>query len=578
MKKIILSAVILLCSVCPILAQDFAIGADMGWNTEMESKGMKWYNWAGQERESTALMKELGMNAVRIRVWVNPEKHGNWCSKEDVLEKARRAKSLGMDVMIDFHYSDWWADPAKQNIPAAWEKLNYKKMKEALAAHTIEVLTLLKDNGIAPKWVQVGNETTNGLLWSVEMDPVTGWEKKDENGNTTIVKAMGHVEHNPKQYGGFIGAGYDAVKSVFPDAIVIIHLDNGFDNALYNRNLDIVKENGGKWDMIGMSLYPYWSIQSGKEDNAAVTINDCVKNIRKVSKKYGCDVMIVETGFEVDMENPWKMHQGRADYAELIRRMKEDTDGKCKGVFYWEPECRPSQYKLGAFDEQGHPTDIMRALVGIDNGKVNIKGYDRTVVRIETNLGDIYVELYNETPKHRANFLRLAKNGDLEGILFHRVIENFMIQCGDPESKDALKTMEDNPAPPLGDACVLTEDGKDTISAEIIYPRFLHKRGALCAAREPDSDNPTLASSSSHFYIVWGKYPANVGKTPYQPMSEYYKDYNRAGTPWLDGGYTVFGEVLSGFDVVDKIQKSRTDKYDRPLRDARIVRVTEVGD
>ena len=571
MKKNLLSIIVLLMCACSAMAQDFAIGADIGWNTEMESKGMKWYNWSGEERtECTALMKELGMNAVRIRVWVNPEKHGNWCSKEDVLEKAKRAKALGMDVMIDFHYSDWWADPAKQNIPAAWEKLSFKKMQKALADHTVEVLTLLKDNGITPKWVQVGNETTNGLLWSVEMDPQTGWEKKDAEGKTIITKAMGHVERNPKQYGAFIGAGYDAVKSVFPNAIVIIHLDNGFDNDLYNRNLDIVKANGGKWDMIGMSLYPFWAKESGKEDNAAMTINDCVKNIRKVTKKYGCDVMIVETGYEVDPQNPWKMQQGRGDYASLIRRMKEDTEGRCKGVFYWEPECRPSQYKLGAFDEQGHPTDILRALVGIENGKLNIQNYDRRVVKIKTNLGDIYVELYNETPGHRDNFLRLAKSAALEGTLFHRVIEDFMIQGGDPDSKDAPKTMEENPAPLLGEGNVKTAEGNDTISAEIIYPRFFHKRGVLAAAREGDAENPTKASSSSQFYITWGKYPGKVGKNPFKPLLDYYKEYGNAGTPWLDGGYTVFGEVISGLEVVDKIQKSRTDSNDRPLRDARI--------
>lgn len=575
MKKRLTTIFSLLLLSCAVMAQEFALGADMGWNTEMESKGMTWYNWSGEKRtECTALMKEMGMNAVRIRVWVNPVKHDNWCSKEDVLEKARRAKALGMDVMIDFHYSDWWADPGKQNIPEAWEKLNYKKMQKALADHTVEVLTLLKDNGISPKWVQVGNETTNGLLWSVEMDPVTGWEKKDAEGKTIITKTMGHVERNPKQYGGFIGAGYDAVKSVFPDAIVIVHLDNGFDNDLYNRNLDIVKENGGKWDMIGMSLYPFWAKEAGKEDNAAMAINDCVKNIRKVSRKYGCDVMIVETGYEVDMQNPWKMQQGRGDYSELIRRMKEDTGGRCKGVFYWEPECRPSQYKLGAFDEEGHPTDIMRALVRVENGKLNIQGYDRKVVRIETNLGDIYVELYNETPKHRDNFLRLASSGALDGTLFHRVIENFMVQGGDPDSKDAPKTREESPADPLGDGNVKTMDGKDTISAEIVYPRFFHKRGALAAAREGDDENPTLASSSSQFYITWGKYPVNSGSHPYQPMLEYYEEYGHAGTPWLDGGYTVFGEVIDGLDIVDKIQKSATDKYDRPLRDVRIVRMT----
>ena len=313
------------------------------------------------------------------------------------------------------------------------------------------------------------------------------------------------------------------------------------------------------------SLQECLLLQIDRREDSVMT-----RYLRKVIKKYGCDVMIVETGYEVDPQNPWKMQQGRGDYASLIRRMKEDTEGRCKGVFYWEPECRPSQYKLGAFDEQGHPTDILRALVGIENGKLNIQNYDRRVVNIKTNLGDIYVELYNETPGHRDNFLRLAKSGALEGTLFHRVIEDFMIQGGDPDSKDAPKTMEENPAPLLGEGNVKTAEGNDTISAEIIYPRFFHKRGVLAAAREGDAENPTKASSSSQFYITWGKYPGKVGKNPFKPLLDYYKEYGNAGTPWLDGGYTVFGEVISGLEVVDKIQKSRTDSNDRPLRDARI--------
>ena len=338
-------------------AQDFYLGADVSWETEMESKGQKLYNWKGEERECTALMKEMGMNAIRLRVWVDPSEHDNWCNKEDLLAKAKRAKELGMEVMVDFHYGDWWADPGKQIIPKAWEKLSFKKMCAALATHTNEVLTLLKENGITPKWVQVGNETANGLLWP-----------------------LGKLDQNPKQYAGFFAAGYDAVKAVFPETQVIVHLNNGFDSSLFNRNLDALKDNGAKWDVIGMSLYPYWAIQSGKESNAVMTLHDCLKNIRKLSEKYGTDVMIVETGYEVDEQKPWVIEQGREQYAELIHRMKNDTKGRCKGVFYWEPECRPSQYKLGAFTEEGKPTTIMRALLDeqLREGKMDMAAsYDR---------------------------------------------------------------------------------------------------------------------------------------------------------------------------------------------------------
>ena len=340
---------------------EFYKGADISWATEMESKGHKFYNANGQERECTALMKEYGMNAIRLRVWVDPSAHDNWCNKEDVLVKAKRAKALGMEVMIDFHYSDWWADPAKQNIPASWKGHSYEEMKKDLANHTKEVLQLMKDNGIKPKWVQVGNETTNGMLWSVKTNE-QGWEIKDENGNTIITESMGHATRNPKEYAGFFATGYDAVKEIFPEAIVIVHLDNGFDADLYDWNLGILTSNGAKFDMIGMSLYPYWA-ESFHNKTAEQTISGCMANIKRLSAKHGCEVMIVETGMlcadeQGKLVNASVLEEG---YKQLARIIKESKAAGCKSVFYWEPECKPSQYKLGAFTEDGRPTRIMDA-------------------------------------------------------------------------------------------------------------------------------------------------------------------------------------------------------------------------
>ena len=339
----------------------FYKGADISWVTELESKGQKFYNANGEERECTALMKEYGMNAIRLRVWVDPSKHDNWCNQEDLLVKAKRAKALGMEVMVDFHYSDWWADPAKQNIPASWKGHSYEEMKKDLANHTKEVLQFLKDNGITPKWVQVGNEITNGMLWSVKTND-QGWEIKDENGNTTITESMGHATRNPEQYAGFFKAGYESVKEIFSNAVVIVHLDNGFDEDLYNWNLDILKNNGAKFDIIGMSLYPYWA-ETYHHKTAEQTISGCMANIQKVKAKYGCDVMIVETGMlcadeQGKLASASVLEEG---YKQLARIIKESKAVGCKGVFYWEPECKPSQYKLGAFTENGRPTRIMDA-------------------------------------------------------------------------------------------------------------------------------------------------------------------------------------------------------------------------
>lgn len=370
---ILLSFFVCLLSSCskpaPAPADDtFYLGADLGWCTEMESRDQKLYNLAGEEREATALMKELGLNAVRHRVWVNPEKHGNWCNAQDLLTKCLRAKELDMDIMVDFHYSDWWADPAKQNIPTAWEGHDFEQMKADVRQHTIDVLSLLKENDITPRWVQVGNETTNGLLWS-----------------------MGHSELNPEQYAGFIRSGYDAVKEVFPEAICIVHLDNGFDAELYNHNLDILREGGAKWDMIGMSLYPYWTMQSHPEYTFERMLQECIANIKALAEKYGTDAMIVETGYEVNEEEPRTMQMGRRQLAQLITSMREETDGHCHGVFYWEPTCRPSQYKLGAFGSDGKPTAIMRAFTDVTypdvHDPVMAKGEDGRYYVFSTGVG-----------------------------------------------------------------------------------------------------------------------------------------------------------------------------------------------
>ena len=330
--------------ILPLLAnaqvtKDFVKGADVGFLQGQERRGVKFHDRNGQERECLELLKnDYQMSAIRMRVWVNPR--GGDCDKYALLAMAKRVKALGMDLMVDFHYSDSWADPAKQPIPKAWQDHTYKQMKKDLREHTIDVLKLLKDNGIEPRWVQVGNETANGLLWP-----------------------MGHIEKNPKQYAGFIRAGYHAVKKVFPKAIVIVHLDRGHKQSLYDWNLDIVKKYGGKFDMVGMSLYPYWAMEGHPELNPDDIITDCIANIRHVSDKYKCDVMIVETGFEVDEQHPEKMEEGRRQLTRVIREARTQTDGHCRGVFYWEPQCLPGGYKLGAFNSKAAPTAIMEGFV-----------------------------------------------------------------------------------------------------------------------------------------------------------------------------------------------------------------------
>ena len=156
MKRTILLLLCMAGTFLTLHAQEtFWLGADISGTTSLEAHGGQLYNAAGEPRENTQLMKELGLNAVRLRVWVNPKE--GFCRPDDVLLMASRAKALDMEVMIDFHYSDWWADPGQQNIPAAWKDMTYEEMCQALAEHTRSTLLLLKTNGINVRWVQVGN-------------------------------------------------------------------------------------------------------------------------------------------------------------------------------------------------------------------------------------------------------------------------------------------------------------------------------------------------------------------------------------------------------------------------------------
>lgn len=193
-------------------------------------------------------------------------------------------------------------------------------------------------------------------------------------------------------------------------------------------------------------------------------------------------------------------------------------------------------------------------------GKQDGNGEKCMYVKIETSMGDIVVKLYNETPLHRDNFIKLVREGVYDGLLFHRVIKNFMIQGGDPNSRDA------KPGQSLGDGTL-----GYTIPAEFV-PGLYHKKGALAAARQSDQVNPKKESSSCQFYIVQGeKWNADrlkmieqrMGKSFTKEQMEVYATLG--GTPFLDGDYTVFGEVVEGLGVIDKIAAVQCGAMDRPV-------------
>ena len=313
----------------------WAKGCDLSWLSEMEQDSMFAYDCIDRLRAE-------GMNAVRLRVWVN---HATgWSNKADMLALAERAAKAGQRIMIDIHYSDFFADPSHQTIPAAWQNYDYETMLEAVREHTLDVLNALKEKGIEPEWVQIGNETPNGMLWP-----------------------MGRVDKeqgNWEQYAGFTAMGYKAAKEVFKDIIVIVHVDNAYEQRDWFWKS--MSEHGGRWDMIGLSHYPMMSAWNGGK--SWQEMNELAEeNIKRLIHDWHCKVMIAEVGtFANDPTSVSVM----ADFIERITAIDS-----CAGIFYWEPEVyggwRPAEYiplgwgsyGMGAFTEEGEPSETLRVML-----------------------------------------------------------------------------------------------------------------------------------------------------------------------------------------------------------------------
>ena len=325
------AAVLALTALYQPLAEAMVKGADVSWLTQMEKSGYKFYNDSGSQQDLFPILKAHGMNAIRLRVWVNPA--NGWNNITDVVAKAKRAKAAGFDILIDFHYSDTWADPANQTKPAAWSSYTFDQLMSNVYWHTYNSLTTLKNAGITPKWVQVGNETNNGMLWP-----------------------EGKASVNMKNFAWLINSGYDAVKAVNSSTKVIVHLANCENNSLYRWMFDGLKANGGKWDIVGASIYP---TQTGNGDWYTMN-NQCFDNLSDMVTRYGKEVMVVEVGM------PWDDPKNSYDtIASLLEKMKWIPNGKGLGVFYWEPQSYKNwqNYSLGLMDNSGKPTTALDAFL-----------------------------------------------------------------------------------------------------------------------------------------------------------------------------------------------------------------------
>ena len=305
------------------LPHDFAAGADIGWVPAMEDSGFVFRDCEGNPRDIFELIKnEYHINAIRLRIWVNPNEdpHRGRCGREDTLRMAQRAMAQGQDVMLNFHYSDSWADPNQQRKPKAWEGYTVPELANAVYEYTRDTLLYFKEQGFVPKWVQMGNETNNGMMWP-----------------------EGHV-YRFENLAAFYKASYKAIKEVCPESIAMLHLAEGHIYPVLERYFDRCVELGCQFDQIGLSYYPYWVRQEYDQ-----TIDQLRDSITRLQERYGCPVNIVEVGDE--SERPIRTKAMLLEVLEVCR------ETGAVGMFYWEPEgawCF-SKYALSAWQDDGRP-------------------------------------------------------------------------------------------------------------------------------------------------------------------------------------------------------------------------------
>jgi len=328
------------------LRTDFYFGADVSWVTEMEKDHKKFYDNTGKELDLFYMFKTMGQSISRLRVWVDPV--GGWCGYDDVYAKAKRAQDAGLSVMLDFHYSDFFADPGKQNMPAAWVGKSHAELVQAVSDYTKEFLTKIKLGGINPAYIQIGNETRNGMLWP----------------DGQLWNDNGDIDGGWERYVELSNAGFDAAKSVFPSTKVMVHLNHAFEDNTWWFSKFLSK--GGKYDMIGLSHYP----QTDSEKDSYIVVNSlAISNVEALAKATGKTIMIVETGV-------------KASYSDSPDCIKSFLSGiykieAVKGVLYWEPEVyggwKPAiydtftpawnAYDMGAFDNNGKPMEAIKVFV-----------------------------------------------------------------------------------------------------------------------------------------------------------------------------------------------------------------------
>jgi len=355
-----------------VAASDFIKGADISTLQAIEDAGGKYYE-NGVERDLLAILKDNGVNYVRLRLWNNPVQADGYNDKAHTVAMAKRVKAAGLKLLLDFHYSDFWADPGSQVKPEAWKNLSFTELNDAVYAYTAEVMSSLKAENAYPDMVQIGNEINPGML--LPEGAISNYNKLAQ----------------------LLGNGIKAVRDTTPaghEVKIMIHLAEGGDNEKFRSFFDEMKVRNVDYDVIGLSFYPYWH----------GTFKQLKDNLNDLAVRFGKELIVVETAHPYTLEDGdgWgdiakaadaekagfpATPQGQADsFTMVMNTVAHTTGGKGVGAFYWEPAWIPvpkdenGDYQAGWKTKEGNAWDNQAMFDFKGNALSSLKafGFDAT--------------------------------------------------------------------------------------------------------------------------------------------------------------------------------------------------------
>jgi arabinogalactan endo-1,4-beta-galactosidase len=327
---------VVLCLPATARAQEYAVGADLSYLAQVEGSGVALKD-DGRPTPGLQIFKDHGYNWVRLRLFHTPTELPN--DLDYTLALAKEAKEMGFKFLLNYHYSDTWADPQKQFIPRAWEGLSHAELTEAVYEYTRDTVAAFREAGAMPDMVQIGNEVIGGMLWP-----------------------DGRLPQNWGHFADLVNAGIrgvDAGRGDAPRPLIMIHIDRGGDVQATKSFLDRCEAYDVQYDVIGQSYYPWWH----------GTLDDLRKNLAFMAEKYDKDIMLVEVAYNWrpaeyrDRPGPFpETPAGQREFLEQVNRIVLSTPrNRGKGIFWWEPVVeRGPIASRGMFDDKGNALPVIK--------------------------------------------------------------------------------------------------------------------------------------------------------------------------------------------------------------------------